>query len=82
MFQCEFAKLMTDKFEMSMMGELKFFLGFEVRQLRGGTFINQDKYTQYMLKIFKMDLGVKGSKSPMPTDSSASRPVGNPKRKV
>ena len=28
-----FAKLMTDEFEMSMMGELEFFLGFEVKQL-------------------------------------------------
>jgi hypothetical protein len=58
---------MTDKFEMSMMGELKFFLGFEVRQLRGGTFINQAKYTKDMLKKFKMDFGVKGAKTPMPT---------------
>jgi hypothetical protein len=58
---------MTDKFQMSMMGELKFFLGFEVRQLRGCTFINQAKYTQDMLKRFKMDSGVKGAKTPMPT---------------
>jgi hypothetical protein len=49
-FNDEFARLMTDKFEMSMMGELKFFLGFEVKQLKGGTFINQAKYTQDMLK--------------------------------
>ena len=33
-FNVDFAKLMTDKFEMSMMGELKYFLGFEVYQLR------------------------------------------------
>jgi hypothetical protein len=58
---------MTNKFEMSMMGELKFFLGFEVRQLRGGTFINQAKYTQDMLKKFNMDSRVKGAKTPMPT---------------
>ena len=45
-FNEHFAKLMTDKFEMSMMGELKYFLGFEVKQLREGTFINQAKYTQ------------------------------------
>jgi hypothetical protein len=66
-FNYEFARLMTDKFEMSMMGELKFFLGFEVRQLRGGTFINQSKHTQDMLKIFKTDSGVKGGKTIMPT---------------
>jgi hypothetical protein len=35
-FNSKFAKLMTDKFEMSMMGELEFFLGFEVKQLKGG----------------------------------------------
>ena len=61
-----FAKLMTDRFEMSMMGELKFFLGFEVKQLRKGTFINQAKYIQDMLKKFKFDQ-VKGAKTPMPT---------------
>jgi hypothetical protein len=66
-FTDEFARLMTDKFEMSMMGELKFFLGFEVKQLKGGTFINQAKYTQDMLKKFKMDSGVKGAKTLMPT---------------
>jgi hypothetical protein len=66
-FNDEFARLMTNKFEMYMMGELKFFLGFEVRQLRGGTFINQAKYKQDMLKRFKMDSRDKGAKTPMPT---------------
>jgi hypothetical protein len=65
-FNVEFAKLMTDEFEISMMGELKFFLGFEVKQYREGTFINQAKYTQYMLKKFVLDK-VKGAKTPMPT---------------
>src|SRR3954462_9923323 len=50
---------------MSMMGELEFFLGFEVKQLSRGTFINQAKYTQDMLKRFKYD-GLKGAKTPMP----------------
>jgi hypothetical protein len=50
-----------------MMVQLKFLLGFEVKQLRGGTFINQAKYTQDMLKRFKMDSGVKEAKTPMPT---------------
>jgi hypothetical protein len=58
---------MTNKFKMLMMGELKFFLGFEVRQLRGRIFINQAKYTQDMPKRFKMDSGGKGAKTPMPT---------------
>jgi hypothetical protein len=66
-FNDEFAKLMTKKFEMSMMGELKFLLGFEVRQLQGGTFINQARYIQDMLKKFNMDSRVNGAKTPMPT---------------
>ena len=51
-FNKEFAKLMTDRFEMSMMGELKYFLGFEVKQLREGTFINQSKvYSRHAQEI-------------------------------
>jgi hypothetical protein len=50
----EFNMVMTNRFEMSMMGELKFFLGFQVKQLREGTFLCQTKYTQYMLKKFGM----------------------------
>ena len=30
-FKDEFSKLMTDMFEMSMMGEMRFFLGFEIK---------------------------------------------------
>jgi hypothetical protein len=45
---------MTKRFEMSMMGELKFFLGFQIKQLKEGTFISQTKYTHDMLKKFDM----------------------------
>ena len=65
-FNDEFSKLMTDRFEMSMMGELKFFLGFEIKQLRGGTFISHAKYIQDMLKKFDM-VGVKEKRTPMDT---------------
>ncbi|KAK1641780.1 hypothetical protein QYE76_060251 [Lolium multiflorum] len=65
-FNDEFSKLMTDRFEMSMMGEMKFFLGFEIKQLREGTFINQAKYLQDMLKRFKMT-ELKGVATPMAT---------------
>jgi hypothetical protein len=33
----EFSRIMIQKFEMSMMGELKYFLGFQVKQLQEGT---------------------------------------------
>ena len=42
------------KFEMSMMVELSYFLGFQVKQLKEGTFISQTKYTQDLLKRFGM----------------------------
>ena len=43
---------MAQKFEMSMMGELKFFLGLQVRQLPDGIFISQSKYIVDLLKKF------------------------------
>jgi hypothetical protein len=39
---------------MSMMGELKYFLGFQIKQLQEGTFISQTKYTQDIPKKFCM----------------------------
>jgi hypothetical protein len=39
----EFSRVMTQKFEMSMMGELNYFLGFQVKQLKDGTFISQNE---------------------------------------
>jgi hypothetical protein len=50
----EFSRVMMQKFEMSMMGELTYFLGFQVKQLKDGTFISQTKYTQDLLKGFVM----------------------------
>nr|GEV57138.1 retrovirus-related Pol polyprotein from transposon TNT 1-94 [Tanacetum cinerariifolium] len=44
-----FEKLMHRKFEMSMMGELKFFLGIQINQSPHGIFINQAKYAQEIL---------------------------------
>ena len=63
----EFSRIMTNRFEMSMMGELKFFLGFQIKQLKDGTFISQTKYTQDMLKKFDMEKA-KPIKTPMPTN--------------
>jgi hypothetical protein len=54
---------MIQKFEMSMMGELKYFLGFQVKQLQEGTFISQTKYIQDILNKFGMK-DVKPIKTP------------------
>nr|GFC04003.1 putative ribonuclease H-like domain-containing protein [Tanacetum cinerariifolium] len=40
----EFEALMHDKFQMSSMGELNFFLGLQVLQKEDGIFLSQDKY--------------------------------------
>nr|GEY65902.1 retrovirus-related Pol polyprotein from transposon TNT 1-94 [Tanacetum cinerariifolium] len=44
------------KFQMSMMGQMSFFLGLQVSQSLGGIFINQSKFAQEILKKFRMDL--------------------------
>jgi hypothetical protein len=49
---------------MSMMGELKFFLGFQIKQLKEGTFLCQAKYTQDILKKFGME-NAKPANTPM-----------------
>jgi hypothetical protein len=48
----EFEKLMHNKFEMSSMGELTFFLGLQVKQSNEGIFISQDKYVAEILRKF------------------------------
>ena len=51
----EFASLMQGEFEMSMIGELNFFLGLQIKQMSDGIFINQSKYCKELLKRFDMD---------------------------
>ncbi|GJZ47536.1 putative ribonuclease H-like domain-containing protein [Tanacetum coccineum] len=47
-----FEKLMHEKFQMSSMGELTFFLGLQVQQKKDDIFISQDKYVDEILKKF------------------------------
>ena len=61
-----FSETMTKNFEMSMMGSLKYFLGFQIEQFAEGTFISQTKYIQDMLVKFDMK-DAKPCKTPMPT---------------
>jgi hypothetical protein len=63
----KFGELMSKEFEMSMIGELIFFLGFKVKQMREGIFISQEKYTKDLLKRFKME-DYKPIKTPMPSN--------------
>jgi hypothetical protein len=58
-----FASAMESEFEMSMIGELSFFLGLQITQRFEGMFISQEKYLREMLKRFQME---------------DSKPVGTP----
>ncbi|GJV00876.1 putative ribonuclease H-like domain-containing protein [Tanacetum coccineum] len=59
-----FEKLMKDKFQMSSMGELTFFLGLQVQQKEDGIFISQDKYVAEILKKFNYS-DVKSASTPV-----------------
>ncbi|GJV19828.1 putative ribonuclease H-like domain-containing protein [Tanacetum coccineum] len=61
-----FEKLMHEKFQMSSMGELTFFLGLQVKQKKDGIFISQDKYVEEILKKFGF-IKVKTASTPMET---------------
>ena len=60
----EFSEIMCREFEMSLMGELNFFLGLQVLQTSKGIFLNQGKYTRDLLKKYKMEQS-KVAKTPM-----------------
>jgi hypothetical protein len=46
---------MSKEFEMSMMGELQFFLRLQIKQSKEGTFVHQAKYTMNIVRKFKME---------------------------
>ncbi|GKD77869.1 retrovirus-related pol polyprotein from transposon TNT 1-94 [Tanacetum coccineum] len=50
-----FSKEMSSKFQMSMMGQMSFFLGLQVSQSLGGIFLNQSKYALKILTKYGMD---------------------------
>jgi len=62
----EFVAAMQGEFEMSMMGELSFFLGLQVKQTKDGVFLCQSKYCKEILKKFEME-SCKEASTPMPS---------------
>nr|GEW59920.1 putative ribonuclease H-like domain-containing protein [Tanacetum cinerariifolium] len=56
-----FEKLMKDKFQMSSMGELTFFLGLQVKQKKNDIFVSQDKYVAEILRMFGLTEGKSAS---------------------
>nr|GEY54331.1 hypothetical protein [Tanacetum cinerariifolium] len=61
-----FERLMHEKFQMSFMGQLTFFLGLQVKQNKDSIFISQDKYVAEILKNFGF-FEVKTASTPMET---------------
>jgi hypothetical protein len=64
-----FQKMMEKEFHMSMMGELTFFLGIQVKQTKQGTFMHQAKYTKDLTKKFNV-VELKYVSTPMITATS------------
>jgi hypothetical protein len=63
---------MQNEFEMSLLGELSFFLGLQIRQRNQGIFISQTKYIKEMLKRFGMEY-CKPIITPMQTSCKLSK---------
>nr|AAS98452.2 putative polyprotein [Oryza sativa Japonica Group] len=63
----EFGDMMSREFEMSMIRELSFFLGLQIKQLKDGTFVSQTKYIKDLLKRFSLE-DAKPIKTPMATN--------------
>ena len=62
---------MKKEFEMSMVGELIFFLGLQVKQRKDDIFISQEKYTRNLVKKFGLD-SKKHASTPMSSSSKLS----------
>nr|GEU39850.1 putative reverse transcriptase domain-containing protein [Tanacetum cinerariifolium] len=63
---------MHDEFEMSMIGELNFYLGLQIKQMKDGIFFNQSKYIKEMLKKFGLE-DSKPMKTPMSFDTKLTK---------
>ena len=61
--------MMAKEFEMSMIGELSYFLGLQIKQLKNGTFVSQGKYIKDMIKKFGMS-DSKAISTPMGTNGN------------
>jgi hypothetical protein len=64
-----FAEDMSREFEMSMMGELQFFLGLQIKQSKERTFVRQAKCTKDIVRKFKME-DSKARVTPMSTTTT------------
>jgi len=52
----EFESCMKNEFEMSVMGDVNYFLGLQIKQRSDGIFINQAKYIRELIKRFDLKM--------------------------
>ncbi|KAL9293668.1 putative RNA-directed DNA polymerase [Arabidopsis thaliana] len=71
----KFVKTMTEEFEMSMVGELNYFLGLQITQSSTGIFISQSTYAKNLIKRFDMQT-CKTAYTPMSKASKLSKDEG------
>lgn len=67
-----FTEDVTQEFEMSLVGELKYFLGLQIHQTQEGVFISQSTYAKALLKKFRLDQ-CKEARTPISTTTKISR---------
>jgi hypothetical protein len=71
----EFGNMMAKEFEMSMIGELSFFLGLQIKQMKNGTFVSKEKNIKDMLKRFGLE-DAKGISTPIGTCGGLDSDLG------
>ena len=72
----EISEEMKREFEMSMVGELNYFLGLQVKQWKDGIFISQEKYAKILVKRFDLD-SKKHTSTPMSSSVKLSLDVAS-----
>ncbi|XP_073056906.1 uncharacterized protein [Primulina eburnea] len=68
----DFVECMSSTFEMSMVGELNFFLGLQIKQMHDGIFLCQSKYAKSLIKKFANE-NTKHMKTPMGSNEKLSK---------
>ncbi|KAI9191903.1 hypothetical protein LWI28_015239 [Acer negundo] len=68
----QFVDVMSHEFEMSLVGELSYFLGLQIKQLNDRIFITQAKYAKNLVKKFGLEYA-KHCDTPMSTTLKLSK---------
>ncbi|CAL8992118.1 unnamed protein product [Prunus brigantina] len=68
----DFIRVMTSEFEMSLVGELNYFLGLQIKQCHDGIFVSQSKYAKNLVSKFGLE-GAKSARTPMSTSAKIHR---------